>query len=200
VGFDAPAAPDDLDAVRQRLGETARASVGPGVEPDVAVTAGDPVQGILEYAQTRAVDLVVMGTHGTTGFQRLLLGSVTEKFLRKASCAVLTVPHDADRPTAPPFTRLLGAVDFSDCSLRAVTFAASVATAARATLTLVLVFEWPWHEASDTTLQGMPRAQAQAAAEYRRYLETGARERLDALAASTMPGRQVNTRVRFGKP
>lgn len=200
VGFDPPAAPDELDTVRRRLRDAVSDRVGPGVEPDVTVTAGDPVQDILECARTRAVDLLVMGTHGTTGFQRLLLGSVTEKVLRQASCAVLTIPPGAHIPTAQPFTRLLAAVDFSDCSLRAVTFAASIAAAAGATLTLVHVLEWPWHEASDTTLKGIPEAQARAAAEYRRYLEAGARERLDALAASTLPGHQVNTRISFGRP
>ncbi|MGE0447674.1 MAG: universal stress protein, partial [Vicinamibacterales bacterium] len=199
VGFDAPAVPGELDAVRRQLEEAARDRVGAGVDVDVAVTTGDPVDGILECAQARAIDLLVMGTHGTAGFRRLLLGSVTEKVLRKASCAVLTVPPNAHVRTARPFTHLLAAVDFSDCSLRAATVAASVATAAGATLTLMHVLEWPWHETSDTTLQGMPEAQAKAAAEYRRYLEAAARERLDALAESAMPGHQVNTRVAVGR-
>ncbi|MGE0447829.1 MAG: universal stress protein, partial [Vicinamibacterales bacterium] len=199
VGFDAPAVPDELHAVRQQLEQAARDRVGSGVDVDVAVTTGDPVDGILDCAQTRAIDLLVMGTHGTAGFRRLLLGSVTEKILRKASCAVLTVPPGAHAPTARPFAHLLAAVDFSDCSLRAVTVAASVASAAGAALTLMHVLEWPWHETSDTTLQGMPLAQAQAAADYRRYLETSARERLDALAESAMPGSRVNTRVAFGR-
>jgi nucleotide-binding universal stress UspA family protein len=199
VGFDAPVRPREFDAVRQQLTAAARDIVGTRVDFEAAVTAGEPVHNILDCANTRATDLLVMGTHGTSGFQRLLLGSVTEKVLRRASCAVLTVPPGAYVPTKRPFTHLLAAVDFSDCSLRAATFAASVAAASDATLTLVHVVEWPWHEASDTALQGVPPAQAQAVADYRRYLEAGAHERLDALAASAMPGRKANTRVSFGR-
>lgn len=200
VGFDAPAVPRLLDTVRHQLTATAREIVGAGADLDVAVTAGEPVHSILDCANTHSTGLIVMGTHGTSGFQRLLLGSVTEKVLRKASCAVLTVPPGAYVPTKRPFTRLLAAVDFSDCSLRAAAFAASVATTSGATLTLLHVLEWPWHEAQDAALQGVPPAQAQAVAEYRRYLETGAHERLDALAASVMPGNAVSTRVSFGRP
>lgn len=52
---------------------------------------GDPAEQILKTAQSQNVDLIVMGTHGTTGLARLLLGSVAESVLRKASCPVLTV-------------------------------------------------------------------------------------------------------------
>jgi nucleotide-binding universal stress UspA family protein len=200
VGFDTPDATGTLDPVRQRLADTAQDRVGAGLDLDVVVTAGDPVHEILDCAHRRAADLLVMGTHGATGFQRLLLGSVTEKVLRKASCAVVTVPPGAHTASAQPFTRLLAAVDFSGCSLRAVTVAAGVAAAAGARLTLVHVLEWPWHDTADTTAQGVSAAQARAAAEYRHYLEAGARERLDALANSAMTGTGVGTRVCFGRP
>ena len=198
VGFDAPARPREFEAVRQ-LTAAARDIVGTTVDLDVAVTAGEPVHSILDCANTQSTELIVMGTHGTSGFQRLLLGSVTEKVLRKASCAVLTVPPGAYVPTQAPFTRLLAAVDFSNCSLRAAAFAAAVAIAWDATLTLLHVIEWPWHEVPETALQGVPPTQAQAVVEYRRYLETSARERLEALAASAMPGNAVDTRVSFGR-
>ena len=47
---------------------------------------------ILEYAGENDVDLIVMGTHGRTGFDRYLLGSVTEKVVRTSKIPVLTVP------------------------------------------------------------------------------------------------------------
>ena len=47
---------------------------------------------ILACAASLPADLIVMGTHGLGGFERLMLGSVTEKVVRQASCAVLTVP------------------------------------------------------------------------------------------------------------
>ena len=58
---------------------------------DVQVTAGDPADGIVRLAEERAVDLIVMATHGRTGLPHLLLGSVAEKVLRHAPCPVLTV-------------------------------------------------------------------------------------------------------------
>lgn len=58
---------------------------------DVLIDVGQPAGLILERAANLPADLVVMGTHGTSGFQHLLLGSVTEKVLRKATCPVSMV-------------------------------------------------------------------------------------------------------------
>lgn len=52
---------------------------------------GDPVEEIVKYAKEQEIDLIVLGTHGHTGFAHLLLGSVTEKVVRLAMCPVLTV-------------------------------------------------------------------------------------------------------------
>jgi nucleotide-binding universal stress UspA family protein len=60
---------------------------------------GNPTDEILKAVESEKVDLVVMGTHGWTGLNRFLLGSVAEHVLRKASCPVLTV-RAADRPSA----------------------------------------------------------------------------------------------------
>ncbi len=55
------------------------------------VVEGTPYRTILEYADDEEVDLVVMGTHGRTGLDRYLLGSVTERVVRTADVPVLTV-------------------------------------------------------------------------------------------------------------
>jgi nucleotide-binding universal stress UspA family protein len=98
---------------------------------------------ILERAQTLPSDLIVMGTHGHSGFERLVLGSVTERVLRKASCPVLSVPprvHGVShRP--PVFTRILCAIDFSECSLNALRYAMAMAQEADAHLTVLHVME-----------------------------------------------------------
>jgi nucleotide-binding universal stress UspA family protein len=60
-----------------------------GVKAERAV--GDPAREIVQYARTHAVDLLVLGTHGRTGLEHALIGSVAERVLRKAPCAVLTV-------------------------------------------------------------------------------------------------------------
>ncbi len=52
---------------------------------------GDPASTIIEHARTGEYDLLVMGTHGRTGLSHALMGSVAEKVVRRASCAVLTV-------------------------------------------------------------------------------------------------------------
>lgn len=56
---------------------------------------GSPASEIARVASEQGFDLIVMGTHGRTGLSHLLLGSVTEKVVRRAQCAVLTIPlHD----------------------------------------------------------------------------------------------------------
>jgi len=60
---------------------------------DVEVALGHPADTIVRIAQERAVDLIVMSTHGRTGLQHVLLGSVAEKVVRLAPCPVLTVKH-----------------------------------------------------------------------------------------------------------
>jgi nucleotide-binding universal stress UspA family protein len=56
-----------------------------------AVEHGDPHETILDYAGDHDIDLIVMGTHGRTGLDRYLLGSVTEKVVRISDVPVMTV-------------------------------------------------------------------------------------------------------------
>jgi len=56
------------------------------------VDAGQPYGAILDCAENEQVDLIVMCSHGRTGLSRALIGSVTDKLLRAASCPVLVVP------------------------------------------------------------------------------------------------------------
>lgn len=59
--------------------------------PDIV--EGKPFIEIIKAAKTYNADLIVMGTHGRTGLQKMLIGSVAEKVVRKAPCPVLTVKH-----------------------------------------------------------------------------------------------------------
>lgn len=52
---------------------------------------GDPAEGIVAYADEHGNDLIVMGTHGRSGFKRLWLGSVAERVTRTAGCPVLVI-------------------------------------------------------------------------------------------------------------
>ena len=91
--------------------------VDAGVPVDLAVRdARDVGRAILDHALDRDIDLIVMGTHGRTGLQRVLLGSVAEQAVRKAPCPVLVVPPvigEAAPAGDVGFDSLLCAVDFS---------------------------------------------------------------------------------------
>ncbi|HEU4891870.1 MAG TPA: universal stress protein [Vicinamibacterales bacterium] len=108
---------------------------------------GQPYAEILNAAMEIKADLLVIGTHGRSGFQRLVLGSVTEKVLRRALCPVLAVPPRASGAPAPvAYKRILCPVDFSDSSLSALQYAMSLAEEANATVTVLHVVEYGMHE------------------------------------------------------
>jgi nucleotide-binding universal stress UspA family protein len=69
-----------------------------GLEGEIVVVHGVPFHEIVETAKMHKVDLIVMGTHGHTGLQHILLGSVAEKVVRLAPCPVLV----ARQPTIVP--------------------------------------------------------------------------------------------------
>jgi nucleotide-binding universal stress UspA family protein len=99
---------------------------------------------ILAAADRMTPDLIVMGTHGRSGFQHLMLGSVAEKVLHKARCPVLTVPPKTPDavPAGPvPFAHLLCGVDFSDCSRAALRHAISLASEAGARVDVLSVVQ-----------------------------------------------------------
>jgi nucleotide-binding universal stress UspA family protein len=64
-----------------------------------AVRWDSPVEGVVEYARDRAIDLIVIATHGRTGLSHVLLGSVAERIVREAPCPVLII---RDRDRTPP--------------------------------------------------------------------------------------------------
>jgi nucleotide-binding universal stress UspA family protein len=70
-----------------------------------SVPAGDAARAIVSYARDHAIDLVVLGTHGRTGFSHALLGSVAERVVRTAPCPVLTVPSPERRQETPVAAR-----------------------------------------------------------------------------------------------
>ena len=137
------------DADRERLMASMRrmAVHVSGVPLDVRVQEAAYVhEAILAQVDATQADLLVLGTHGRSGFQRLFLGSVTEKVIRKAHCPSLIVPPRAPdvAATAPVrFGRILCAIDFSESSLSALAHALDMAEEADARLTLLHVVEFP---------------------------------------------------------
>jgi nucleotide-binding universal stress UspA family protein len=168
---------------------------------EILIDLGQPASQILERAASLPADLIVMGTHGTSGFEHLVLGSVTEKVLRRARCPVLTVPPRAQATSRLPFRRLLCAIDFSESSLAALQFAVSLAEESDAALTLLHVLEWPWEEPQPPTIEGLPFERGFALAEFRRYCERSARDRLESLVPDSLRlSQRPVTRLRNGKP
>lgn len=103
---DIPSAPEMSDgqfqARLEQIGEEALEDIraradDAGVEIETAIENGDPHRAILEYADEEAMDLVVMGTHGRSGLDRYLLGSVTERVVRASDVPVLTVRVEDDQ-------------------------------------------------------------------------------------------------------
>jgi nucleotide-binding universal stress UspA family protein len=62
---------------------------------ETATAIGEPAHEILAFAKAQQADLVVIGTHGRTGIQHALMGSVAERVVRRSTCPVLTVRPDA---------------------------------------------------------------------------------------------------------
>jgi nucleotide-binding universal stress UspA family protein len=87
------------------------------------------------------VDLIVIGTHGRTGFRKVVMGSVAEKIFRHASCPVLTigpgVPSEA--PAVEQFHRILFPTDFGGASQHALSYAIALANSSHAKLVLLHV-------------------------------------------------------------
>ncbi|SEW16387.1 Nucleotide-binding universal stress protein, UspA family [Halobacterium jilantaiense] len=82
---------------RERAEATTRetaAALPDEVSVETAVVDGIPHEAIVEYAESAGVDVVVMGTHGRTGLDHYLVGSVAEKVVRTSPVPVLTVGLD----------------------------------------------------------------------------------------------------------
>ncbi len=75
----------------QQLGLHAERVRAGGIEVEAQVREGYPATVIVEEAESRGADLVVLGTHGHTGIKHLLLGSIAERVVQHAHCPVLTV-------------------------------------------------------------------------------------------------------------
>jgi len=187
---------EHLLADARRLLEVERA---PGTQTDAVIRQGAVPAEILAQADSMQADLLVMGTHGRSGVDRWLLGSVTEKVLRRSRCPVLTVPPGLPDavPAAPVlFKHIVCPVDFSDSSMRALEYAKSLAREADAELTVThavtpefeIPFDYPVGETSFTL------------AEAQKLYEGHAKRRLDALTREDTEACTVRPLLTRGKP
>jgi nucleotide-binding universal stress UspA family protein len=130
-------------ALRELIDRVNRGGTGAGVVRMV-VRHGAAVGEIVDYAREQRIDLIVLGTHGLSGLEQLLIGSVAERVLHYAPCPVLTIPRTApdtspERPVR--FRHIVSAVDFSPASTQALDLAFSLAKENDGELTLLHVLE-----------------------------------------------------------
>ena len=120
--------------LKKKLDQKAAQYVDSKYLNDGIVQVGNPADAIIEAAQN--FDIIVMTTHGRTGFSRLIMGSVAEKVIRFAPVPVVVVE---EKSNISPLKKILLTTDFSEYSLKAVPFARSIAEASKARLDIVHV-------------------------------------------------------------
>lgn len=130
------------DTLHSRLAELAKEEVDPSLVNEPIISIGNPAQAIVE--EGKDFDIIVMTTHGRTGFSRFFLGSVSEKVLRTSHVPVLIVNDERE---LTDLKRIMLTTDFSDHSKDAFPFALEIAKKAGAKLELINIFPFdPQHE------------------------------------------------------
>lgn len=160
---------------------------------DVDHRDGAAAAEILDAAREFDANLVVVGTHGRSGFDRFALGSVAEKVLRKAICPVVTVPPSAAPLNAgATFARVLCAYDGSLEAQHAAHYAVSLVRDTPGAVTLLRVVE------PIPAFDGIGAVDVES---YRRQWEDDAARSLrDLLSPAERQGCRIEERVRYGRP
>lgn len=84
-----------IEKSRQQLAQASSAMIDSGVNVKSVLRVGDAYHGIQSIITEQKADLVVMGTEGSSGYQELLIGSNTEKVVRRSSCPVISVNRNS---------------------------------------------------------------------------------------------------------
>ena len=143
-----------IDRLREEAESAAQARLAE-LAPDVSARAvhtavvphprGDVADAIDEYVSHFAIDLVVMGTHGRRGLERYVLGSVTNRVVRRRVAPVLTVREPGEEADAKgetvAYDRVLAPIDFSDHSKTALRLSKEVTSQYEGTQHLLFVAE-----------------------------------------------------------
>jgi nucleotide-binding universal stress UspA family protein len=192
----------DRDQLLAQTRAFAAREAAPGIDIDAVIREGDAATEILACARDLKPDLLVMGTHGRSGFERLIIGSVTEKVLRRVSAPVLTVPRGLPDalPAAPAlFREILCPIDFSSSSLQALRYAMSIAQESDARIAVLHVVAHEIENAADAGDFGA--LENLSIADFRKQRDEELRERLaDVVPAGVASYCGVNTMLTHGKP
>jgi nucleotide-binding universal stress UspA family protein len=129
----------DLEADRQQMDKLVSKEPGlSGLKPDVTVAYADALDLIGRISRETKADLIVVGSHGASGLERLALGSVAEAVLRQSTCPVLIVGPNC-KAQQNPFRSILFATDLNTTGLRGAQYAAGLAERFHAKLTFLHV-------------------------------------------------------------
>jgi len=190
--------PVDRDQLLADVKAFAEMERAPAITINAVVREGNTAGEILEHAANMKADLLVIGTHGRSGFERLILGSVAEKVLRKASCPVMTVPRrlpDAV-PTGPLiYRRILCPVDFSESSLGALQYGISLAEEIDAQLTVLHVVAHEFEYTADVEYKAGMRI-----GEFLKEREDALQRRLREVIGGVSEACRVKSLMTRGKP
>lgn len=198
-GEPADEAPGDGEAVQRVNVQTATQERGTVPVIYAQTDSASPADAIVDYATEEEIDLVVMGTHGRKGVDRLLSGSVSEQVVRTAPCPVFTVMPSDEPSGVPTIARVLAPVDLSDQSETVMKHAAALSDAYAAPLDLLHVVEeaaYPNAYGLDPLTPSLPNVQDRA----REALETLAGElelRTDPVNIHVLAGHAARDIVEF---
>ena len=184
----------NLAELRRLVESTVPPAVLKAARMDDAVTSGTPADQIVKTAKRRRCDLIVMGTHGLTGADKLLIGSTTWGVLQRTGVPVLAIPARPGTQCAPvvgplwPSQRVIAAIAMDRRAMGHARAAAAVAHWLGYALLLVHVV--PAFKAPLWLRERIGAADRARIAD--------AQSRLDALAAPLRKQMEVETRVLFG--
>ena len=161
----------------------------------ILVAEGDPSEQIATVAEEHGIDLIVMGTHGLGGYRKILIGSTTERLLRRTTIPVAGVPLaestlSLEASLRPGSGSIVAAIDFSEPSRQAARTAAGVARELTLSLILLHVLK---------PIRTVLRWREQAAARDKSRMEE-ARAQLDALAVALQPVTVAEILIVIGHP
>jgi len=186
-------------AAKERLLELIPPEVRDRLNFEIIVKGGEIRQELLGIVEDKKIDLVVMGSRGRSYFERMLLGSVTERMLRNLHVPILTVSHleaakQLHNPDSIPLRKLLYATDLADGSESGLAFSIRLANELNAHLTVVHVIQ-----AMDAVMLGLEAPGA--VPDYGIGLRARAAERLNKLVALVSDGKvPITTVIAEGVP
>ena len=158
------------------------------------IVSGKPASEILRVSRERACDLIVMGSHGSTGFRKLFFGSTTERVLRETSVPVLVAPGTDPGPlqlqdVRQTIRRILAPVDLSAATTHHLATTARVAEELGVPWLVLHVIE-PVRSIVASTL-GLPNMEAERRDRAERQLETTIR---------SLPSANPEMLIAYGEP